>query len=195
MDRIYNKMTKRHGAFYPEARLPLVIIGAFSFPVTITLYGWTAELRLPVGAFLASVSLLGISLVLSIVPLMTFITDAFGRYSASALTAVLIIRCLCGAFLPLLLPPLSDKIGYGFAFLVLAATMLLVAPVPVGQSWYLLAPKYFYTKCDAGTCHEVWTPLATEECIHAGQVTLYATHMSQERIKEGLATFERGWMR
>lgn len=89
---------------------------------------------MPVAVFLAAVSLLGISLVLSIVPMMTFITDAFGTYSASALTAVLIIRCLCGAFLPLLLPPLSDKIGYGFSFLVLAAAMLIVAPVPVRRS-------------------------------------------------------------
>ena len=173
MDRIYNKLTKRHGAFYPEARLSLVISGAFSFPLTIALYGWTAELRLPVAAFLASVSLLGISLVLSIVPLMTFITDAFGQYSASALTAVLIIRCLCGVFLPLLLPPLSDKVGYGFAFLVLAAVMLLVAPVPVGQSWYLVALKRLQTICDIGNRHEIRTWLATEECLHARQVTTY----------------------
>lgn len=54
MDRVYNKLTKRHGKFYPEARLPLVIFGAFFFPVAITLYGWTAEARLPVAVFLVS---------------------------------------------------------------------------------------------------------------------------------------------
>lgn len=140
MDRVYNGLTKKHGSFYPEARLPLVIAGAFLFPITITLYGWTAEARMPVAVFLVSVGLLGISLVLSIVPMMTFITDAFGTYSASALTAVLILRCLMGAFLPLAVPPLSDNIGYGFAFLVLAGVMLILAPIPAlvmryGPSW------------------------------------------------------------
>ena len=126
MDRVYNKLTKKRGEFYPESRLLLVIAGAFFFPITITLYGWTAEAHMPVAVFLASVGLLGISLVLSIVPMMTFITDAFGTYSASALTAVLITRCLMGAFLPLRVPPLADDIGYGFAFLVLAGVMLVV---------------------------------------------------------------------
>ena len=130
MDRIYNKLTKRHNGYYPEGRLPLVIAGAFLLPVAVTLYGWTAEANMPVAVFLSTVTLLCIAVVLSIVPLMTYITDAFGMYSASALTAVLISRCLMGAFLPLAVPPLAESVGYGFAFLVLAAACLLLAPVP-----------------------------------------------------------------
>ena len=140
MDRIYNKLAKRHGTFYPDGRLPLVIAGAFLLPVAVTLYGWTAEAHMPVAVFLATVTLLCISVVLSIVPMMTFITDAFAKYSASAMTAVLITRCLMGAFLPLTVPPLADSIGYGFAFLVLAAAALFLVPIPVlvmryGPSW------------------------------------------------------------
>ena len=140
MDPIYNKLGKRHGKFYPEGRLPLVIVGAFLLPIAVTLYGWTAEAHTPVPVFLSTVSLLGITIVLSIVPMMTFITDAFSNYSASAMTAVLITRCLMGAFLPLIVPPLADKIGYGFGFLVIAAPCLLLAPIPVlvmryGPSW------------------------------------------------------------
>ena len=131
MDPIYNKLAKRHGTnFYQEGRLPLVISGAFFFPVAVTLYGWTAEARLPVAVFLASVSLLGIAVVISIVPMMTFVTDAFETYPASALTAVLITRCLMGAFLPLAVPPLSDEIGYRYAVLVLAALCLILASIP-----------------------------------------------------------------
>lgn len=140
MDPIYNRLTKRRNDFYPEGRLPLCIFGAFLLPLAVGLYGGTAGNHMSVFVFLSTVTLLCIAVVTSIVPLMTFITDAFGRYSASALTATLIIRCLMGAFLPLTVPPLSEKVGYGPAFLVLAGVCLLLAPIPplvmrYGPSW------------------------------------------------------------
>lgn len=140
MDRIYRKLNKRHGGFYPEARLPLVITGAFLLPTAVILYGWTAEMRVQVFGFLATVTLLCVSVVFSIVPMMTFITDAFGRYSASALTAALVTRCLLGASLPLVVPPLSDRFGYGWAFTILAGFAFLLAPIPClvmryGPTW------------------------------------------------------------
>ena len=79
---------------------------------------------------LLAVVLLGFAVILCIVPMMTYITDIFGLYSASALTAVLITRCLMGTFLPLAVAPLTNDIGYGFGFLVMAAACLLLAPVP-----------------------------------------------------------------
>lgn len=140
MDRIYNKLNERHGSFYPEGRLPLVIIGAFLLPVSVAIYGWTAELQAPVFGFLATVTLLCVAVVFSIVPMMTFITDAFGRYSASAMTAALVTRCLLGASVPLLVPPLSERIGYGWGFTVLASFAILLAPIPClvmryGPTW------------------------------------------------------------
>ena len=140
MDKIYIRLGKRHGGFYPEGRLPLVITGAFLLPVAVLLYGWTAQAHAQVFIFLVTVTLLCISVVFSIVPMMTFMTDAFGKYSASAMTAVLITRCLMGAFLPLTVPPLADKIGYGWAFSVLAGAALVLAPIPClvmryGPTW------------------------------------------------------------
>lgn len=140
MDKIYRKLGKRHGRHYPEGRLPLTIIGAFLLPLAATLYGWTAQMHVRVWFFLATVTLLCISLVLSLIPTMTFITDAFGKYSASAMTAVLVTRCLMGAFLPLTVPPLAENIGYGWAFTVLAAFALVLSPIPClvmryGPTW------------------------------------------------------------
>lgn len=129
MDKIYNILNKRYGKFYPEGRLPLVITGAFLLPLAAVFYGWTAELKVPVLVFLATVTLLCVSVVFSIVPMMTFITDAFGQFSAMAMTAVLVTRCLMGAFLPLLVPPLSGSIGYGWAFTVLASFALVLSPI------------------------------------------------------------------
>lgn len=130
MDKIYNKLGERHEGFYPERRLPLPILGAFILPVAVALYGWTAEVRAQVFVFLATVTLLYISIVVSLVPLMTFITDALGKYSASAMTATIVSRCLMGAFMPLVVPPLAEDMGYGWAFTVLAAVALVLAPIP-----------------------------------------------------------------
>lgn len=140
MDLIYNRLAKRYDFFYPEGRLPLCIFGAFFLPVAVTLYGGSAGAHWPVAVFLVTVGLMSVSVVCSIVPMMTYITDAFGNYSASAMTAVLITRCLMGAFLPLAVPPLADEIGYGLAFLVLAGACLLLAPIPAlimryGPTW------------------------------------------------------------
>lgn len=140
MDRMYNALGRRHGSWYPEGRLPLVITGAFLMPVAVVLYGWTAEAHVQVFGFLATVTLLCIAVVFCLIPLMTFVTDAFREYSASAMTAVLVTRCLMGALLPLTVPPLSEKFGYGWAFSLLAAAALALAPIPClvmrhGPTW------------------------------------------------------------
>lgn len=135
MDPVYRSLSKRHGTHYPEGRLPLVICGSILLPLAVALYGWSAEAHAPVMLYLSTVSLLCVAVVLSIVPMMTFITDAFGAYSASATTALLVARCLLGAFLPLTVPPLAQRVGYGWGFSALAAVCLTAAPVPAVVMW------------------------------------------------------------
>lgn len=142
LDRIYIRLRDTHGkgVGHPEYRLPLVIAGGFLLPLVVAMYGWTAEAQLPLPVMLVSVALMGASLMLGFLPLTAYIVDAFGMYSASAMTAVIVTRCLVGTFLPLLTEPLVERIGYGLAFTVLAALSLSLAPIPVfimryGQKW------------------------------------------------------------
>jgi MFS family permease len=137
LDRIYIHMRgKNNGLEQPEFRLPLAIAGGFLLPVAILFYGWSADVHLPLWAMLIAVALLGASLMLSVLPLMAYVVDAFGLYSASAMTAVIVTRCLMGTFLPLLVQPLIDNFGIGLGFTCLAGLSLALAPVPIAVMRY-----------------------------------------------------------
>ncbi|KAF2196417.1 MFS general substrate transporter [Delitschia confertaspora ATCC 74209] len=141
LDRIYVKLRvtcKTPGK--PEYRLPLAIIAAFTMPVTVTAYGWITELRLPVALLLVSIVMLGFALILVIIPLSAYVVDAFGLYSASAMTGVIVTRCLMSTFFPLTIEPLVESLGYGLGFTCLGVISLGLAPVPVfvfryGDRW------------------------------------------------------------
>jgi len=132
LDRIYVKLKDANGGKgQPEYRLPLVIVGAFTLPLTFAAYGWIAELRLALPLLLVSVGAMGFTLLIAVLPVMAYVVDAFGLYSASALTSVIVIRCLCGTFLPLMSGPSIDAFGYGWGLSLFSAGALCMAPIPV----------------------------------------------------------------
>ncbi|KAJ4379941.1 hypothetical protein N0V85_008811 [Neurospora sp. IMI 360204] len=109
-------------------------------PFAITFYGWVAQLRLPLPFLLVACGLIGANVMLTLIPLMAYVVDAFGLFSASAMTGVIVSRCLMGTFLPLTTAPLVDAFGYGWGFMVFGAMSLVLAPVSVvvfryGERW------------------------------------------------------------
>jgi hypothetical protein len=100
-------------------------------PLAVALYGWIAQLALPLPLMLLSVGFLGATLMLAFIPLTAYVVDAFRLYSASAMTGMVVIRCLMGTFLPLTTSPLVDRFGYGWAFTVFAVFSLCLAPIPL----------------------------------------------------------------
>lgn len=133
LDKIYIRLrdASKDGLGQPEFRLPFCIIGGFCLSALVAFYGWTAQIKLPLPITLLSVAGMGAGLTLSSLPLMAYVVDAFGLYSASALTAVIVTRCLMGTFLPLATDPLVQAWGYGRAFTVLGAVSLCLAPIPL----------------------------------------------------------------
>ncbi|OAL01596.1 MFS general substrate transporter [Phaeosphaeriaceae sp. SRC1lsM3a] len=124
----------------PEYRLPLTILGGFTLPLAVAAYGWVAEYQLSVALLLATVALVDFALLLTIIPIQAYIVDACGLYSASAMTGVVVTRCLAGTFLPLCTRPLIDHFGFGWGFTCFAALSLVLAIIPVllfkyGAKW------------------------------------------------------------
>lgn len=124
----------------PEYRLPLSILGSIILPISVTAYGWIAQYKLPVLLLLGCVVCIGSTLLLTVVPLSNYVVDAFGMYSASALTGVIVTRCLAGTFLPLTFIPLAESFGYGLGCSCLGALSLVMAIIPIcvfryGEKW------------------------------------------------------------
>ncbi|KAK7183100.1 hypothetical protein DPSP01_005955 [Paraphaeosphaeria sporulosa] len=142
LDRIYIRLRDRSSSKKgrPEYRLPLAITGGILLPFTVLAYGWIAQLQLPAALLLLSVGLMGSTLLMTMVPLSAYVVDACGLYSASALTGVIVTRCLMGTFLPLAAGPLAEELGYGLAFTLLSLLSLALAPIPMlvfryGERW------------------------------------------------------------
>jgi len=141
LDGIYVRLRDRNGGVgRPEHRLPLAAVGGLTLPAAVLAYGWIAQERWPLALLLASVGAMGFTFTLAFMPLMAYVVDATGLYSASAMTGLIVTRCLTSTFLPLATAPLIDRLGYGWGFSVLAAVCLFTAPIPIllmryGQRW------------------------------------------------------------
>lgn len=132
LDRIYVALRDRNqGLGQPEFRLPLTIIGGVLLPIPLALYGWFAEWHLPIAALLFVTALMAVAEVLVLVTLSAYVVDAFGLYSASAMTGLIVSRCLVGSLFPLSAAPLVERLGYGWGFTVIAACPLVLSPIPI----------------------------------------------------------------
>lgn len=70
-------------------------------------------------------------ILLAHLPLMAYVVDAAGLYSASALAGVIVIRCVVSGFLPIGTEKLARQLGYGWGFTVLGTASLILALIPL----------------------------------------------------------------
>jgi MFS family permease len=115
----------------PENRLIPIIPAMFAFPVGLLLYGWSLEEHLHWIVPAISTIFCGFSLSTSTTPIMNYLVDIFGDRSASAVGAVLPLRYLAGAFMPIAAPYMYDRLGYGWGNSLLAFFLLAIIPIPL----------------------------------------------------------------
>ena len=131
-DRIVERMTERNrGIFKPEFRLPLLWVAAFTMPVGMFWYGWTMQAGKHWILPIIGLAPFGFSLMLTVMPVTTYLIDAFERHAASALAANTVLRSLAAAFLPLAGPRLYAKLGQGWASSTLGFIAIAFIPIPI----------------------------------------------------------------
>ncbi len=110
----YLKRKAGSGEMKPEYRLPPLILGGIAIPVGLFLYRWTANYHTHWIIPLIGTAFVGLGTILSIVPVETYLVDAFTSHAASAISGGVFFRAIFGALVPLAGPPLNAALGLGW---------------------------------------------------------------------------------
>ncbi|KAI1110458.1 MFS general substrate transporter [Nemania sp. NC0429] len=113
----------------PENRLIPSIPGIVMFPIGLFVYGWSLQSHSHWIVPALSTALYGFALSSVTISIQSYIVDIFGDRSASAIAAILPLRYLFGAFLPIAAPYLYEGLGYGWANSLLAFILLAITPI------------------------------------------------------------------
>lgn len=103
LDKIYSHLSS-NGISVPEHRLPLAILSAILVPSGLLIYGWAAQYQTfwlvpDLGAVLFS-----FGVIIGLQCVTNYLLDAYSKYAASAIGAVLLLRGIFGFAMPLFAP-------------------------------------------------------------------------------------------
>ncbi|KAK5946090.1 hypothetical protein PMZ80_000229 [Knufia obscura] len=115
-DKIYVhlKRTRGNGKGRPEFRVPLMFPASLFCVAGLFIYGWTVQFRTHwifpnIGMFIFS-----IGCIVSYQCAQTYNIDAYSKYAASGMAAVVMLRSIAGFGFPLFAPAMYDALGYGW---------------------------------------------------------------------------------
>ncbi|KAK7190218.1 hypothetical protein DPSP01_006750 [Paraphaeosphaeria sporulosa] len=115
----------------PEARLPHLIFLAWLIPTALFWFGWTAPPPThPIVPIAAGVPF-GIGFVTIFLGTNAYLSDCYGRFSASAWAANAVLRSLFSAGFPLFARQMYVRMGTPWASSTLAFIAVGLAPVPL----------------------------------------------------------------
>ncbi|KAJ5331705.1 benomyl/methotrexate resistance protein [Penicillium atrosanguineum] len=136
-DKLLKKLTaSNNGVVKPEYRLPPMVIAGLILPIGLFLYGWTAQYKIHWIVPIIGTGLVGLGLIGSFIPNSTYLIDAFGKHSASAIAANTVLRSLFGALIPLAGPAMYEKLGLGWGNSALGFIALAMVPIPLAFMKY-----------------------------------------------------------
>ncbi|KAH0296332.1 putative multidrug transporter, partial [Aureobasidium melanogenum] len=134
-DQLYLRSARRNkespGKPIPEARLYFSIPGSLIFTAGLFVYGWTSYTFVPWIAPAIGIAMVGFGIYSIYQAVVNYFTDAYSKYSASALSAASFGRNVFGAFLPLASPQLYSNLGYQWASTLLGLVALILSLAPV----------------------------------------------------------------
>ncbi|KAI9367378.1 major facilitator superfamily domain-containing protein [Aspergillus egyptiacus] len=117
--------------FGPELhRLPISCIGSISIVISLFWLAWTTTSSIHWIVPVFSGFLFGLGYQTIFISLLTYVTDAYKVYSASALASSVIIRSALGAALPVAAKPMYENLGVGWATSLVGFLSLACVPIP-----------------------------------------------------------------
>lgn len=138
-DAFYEK-SKRLGkrwASSPEYhRLPLSCVAGPLLTISLFWLAWSAKQSIHWIAPVLSGFVFGIGYQTIFISLLTYVTDAYRIYSASALASSMILRSIAGALFPLAADPLYAKLGVSWGTSVLGFASLSCVPIPFALLYF-----------------------------------------------------------
>lgn len=132
-DMIYEKAKKEGKSWTrsPELhRLPISCLAGPCLTIALFWLAWSARGSIHWSVPVMSGLLFGFGYQIIFISLLTYVTDAYKIYSASALAASVIMRSLAGAVFPLAAHPLYEKLGVPWATSMLGFASLACVPIP-----------------------------------------------------------------
>lgn len=126
---LHGKVVQKIGS-KPEARLPHLIFLAWFIPIGLFWFGWTAPPGTPALVPIAAGIPFGIGFVTLFLGTNAYLSDCYGRFSASAWAANAVLRSLFSAGFPLFARQMYLRMGTRWATTTLAITTVALAPVP-----------------------------------------------------------------
>ncbi|KAK2799576.1 hypothetical protein FQN50_008414 [Emmonsiellopsis sp. PD_5] len=124
----YNK--QRPGKPLPEARLYTSLLGSLIFTGGLFWYGWSSKARNHWIVPTCGVAATGLGIYSIYMAVVNYLTDAYEKYAASALSAASLGRNTFGAFLPLASFTMFQNLGFGWAGSLLGFIGLILSVVP-----------------------------------------------------------------
>ncbi|KAJ5198120.1 uncharacterized protein N7498_007237 [Penicillium cinerascens] len=129
--RSASRNTEKPGRPIPEARLYTSIPGSLLFAAGLFWYGWASMPDVHWIVPTIGITCAGIGIYSIYMAVVNYLTDAYERYAASALSAASLGRNSFGAFLPLASPQLFSNLGFGWAGTLLGFIGVALSVVPV----------------------------------------------------------------
>lgn len=128
---VIRMMAANDGVYEPEMRLPDCIWFALILPTTFFWYGWSADKAVHWIVPIIGIAPFGIGIVGVLLPIQTYIVDAYPEYAASGLAGFAVLRNTIAAFLPLAGPQLYKSLGVGWGNSLLGFIAIVLIPIPV----------------------------------------------------------------
>jgi DHA1 family multidrug resistance protein-like MFS transporter len=133
---VQEKMFDENGQIKPEKRMTIAIFGSFIIPVCLFWFGWTSRPSIHWIVPILGSALFPIAALLLFNAVLSYLTDAYPRYTASVLAGNDLVRSAFGAGFPLFGTAMYHNLGVGWASTLLGLLSCAFIPIPILLYYY-----------------------------------------------------------